>query len=193
MELNETNRLGQLPFLENLLLRGNGCCEQKTYRTHVLAHFGERAPFVSLDGEGITGRERVRFRPCFPFLFWLPLFVFSSCFDAGFCRLLKEEVNTIQEKIKQEKAKVTTKSLIAKKKTKTRVVDILPPKKKKDKKEETAQLADLEDDLNVNGASVAETISLDVERILSKYGGAFLSFSFNRGLPSKVLVLYLLF
>jgi len=83
-------------------------------------------------------------------------------------------VNAIQEKIKQEKAKVTTKSLIAKKKTKTRVVDILPPKKKKDKKEEAAQLADLDHDLNVNGASVAETMTLDVERILSKYGGFFL-------------------
>ena len=155
MELNETNRLGELPFLEELTLKGNACCEQRTYRSHVFAYLGERATLVTLDGETMGARD-------------------------------KEEAAGIQEKIKQEKAKVSTKSLISKKKTKTRVVDILPPKKKKDRKDLLAEITNPDTDLTMNGASVADSLNIDVERILSKYGtGEGSDSASTEGLPEE--------
>lgn len=139
VELNETNRIGELPFLEELMLKGNPFCEQRPYRPHVFAHLGERSSLVTLDGEGIGPRE-------------------------------KEEVGEIQEKIKQERAKVSTKTLISKKKTKARVADILPPKKKKDKKDVVAEYANSDEELTANGAAVANLLHLDVDKVRAKYG-----------------------
>jgi len=61
-ELNETNRLGELPFLEVVVVRGNPFCEQgKPYRVHMFGYMGDRFERVLIDGEGVQQREKVLF------------------------------------------------------------------------------------------------------------------------------------
>mgnify|MGYP002390089649 FL=1 len=60
-EINETNRLGTLPTLEDLILQGNPLANTRNYRSTIFARFGDRHLSVRLDGERPQPRELVRF------------------------------------------------------------------------------------------------------------------------------------